>query len=96
MKLLLVIYSGSQPRLVPELFEKYEAGGYTQLGPAHGAGVTGKHAGTRAWPGDASVFFSIVKAERAGDLVAALRSRAEEMMPGERLHAAVLPTETFF
>ena len=96
MKLLLVIYSGSQSELVPDLFDKHHAGGYTQLGPGHGAGVTGKRAGSRAWPGDASVFFSIVPSERVNGLMNALRLRTTELAPGERLHAAVLPTETFF
>jgi hypothetical protein len=29
MKLLLIIYSGSRSRLVPELLEAHDAGGYT-------------------------------------------------------------------
>ncbi|HET9439851.1 MAG TPA: hypothetical protein VFO52_06755 [Longimicrobiales bacterium] len=96
MKLLLVIYSGSQSELVPELFDQHQAGGYTQLGPVHGAGATGKRAGSRAWPGNASVYFSIVPAERVDAFMDALRTQANKLVPGERLHAAVLPTETFF
>jgi hypothetical protein len=96
MKLLLVIYSGSQSELVPELLDQHQAGGYTELGPVHGAGRTGKRAGSRAWPGDASVFFSIVPSGRVDALLAALQKRSSELQSGERLHAAVLPTETFF
>ena len=96
MKLLLVIYSGSQSELVPELLDQHQAGGYTELGPVHGAGSTGKRAGSRAWPGDASVFFSIVPSGRVDALLAALQKRSSELESGERLHAAVLPTETFF
>ena len=96
MKLLLVIYSGSQSQLVPELFDKHQAGGYTELGPVHGAGATGKREGSRAWPGDASVYFSIVPAAQVDGLMDALRARSAALDPGERLHAAVLPTQTFF
>lgn len=96
MKLLLVIYSGSQSQLVPELFDAHDAGGYTQLGQAHGAGATGKHTGTRAWPGGAAVFFSIVPADRLPALLDAIQTKTKELHAGERLHAAVLPTETFF
>jgi hypothetical protein len=96
MKLLLIVYSGSASRLVPELLETHQAGGYTRLNPAFGAGETGRREGTRAWPGQADVFFSVVPSERVPELTAALRGEAEALGEGERLHVAVLPTETFF
>ncbi|HEX6559231.1 MAG TPA: hypothetical protein VF021_07195 [Longimicrobiales bacterium] len=96
MKLLLVIYSGSDSRLVPDLFDEHHAGGYTQVGPAHGAGRTGKYEGSRAWPGDAFVYFSVVPQERVDDLTDALQQAAATVEAPERLHVAVLPTETFF
>ncbi len=96
MKMLLVIYSGSDSQLVPALLDQHRAGGYTQVGPAHGAGHTGRDEGTRAWPGDASVYFSIVPQEQVADLVAALRDAADALESPERLHCAVLNTETFF
>jgi hypothetical protein len=96
MKLLLVIYSGGQSRLVPELFDQHHVGGYSQLSHVHGAGTTGRLSGSRAWPGDASVYFSVVPSERVDGLLNALRTRAQQLEPGERLHAAVMPTETFF
>jgi hypothetical protein len=95
MKLLLVIYSGADPRLVPALLDRHHAGGWTQLPPAHGVGSTGRREGTRAWPGDAALFFSVVPDERVEELLEALRSEAVRLGPGERLHAAVLPLETF-
>ena len=95
MKLLLVIYSGAHSRLVPDLLEAHEAGGYTEMCHAHGAGTTGPRVGTRAWPGDARLYFSITPAERAGDLVEAIGAEAGRLPPQERLHVAVLPTETF-
>jgi hypothetical protein len=39
---------------------------------------------------------SVVPAPTADDLVDALRREAEGLPSGERLHAAVVPTETFF
>lgn len=96
MKLLLVIYSGSDSRLVPALLDQYHAGGYTQVGPAHGAGRTGKYEGSRAWPGDASIYFSIIPHEQVDDLTRALQEAAAALEAPERLHAAVLPTEMFF
>jgi hypothetical protein len=96
MKLLLIVYSGSASRLVPELLEQHQAGGYTRLVQAQGAGETGRREGTRAWPGGADVFFTVVPAERVDELMAALRAESDRLAEGERLHAAVMPIENFF
>ncbi|HET9984540.1 MAG TPA: hypothetical protein VFQ38_13170 [Longimicrobiales bacterium] len=96
MKLVMIVYSGPDRRLVPALLDEHHAGGWTELSQAHGAGSTGRRDGSRAWPGDAAVYFSIVPAERADELSEALRDEAARRGAGERLHAAVLPIETFF
>ncbi|MGD8276890.1 MAG: hypothetical protein PVH00_02640 [Gemmatimonadota bacterium] len=96
MKLLLIIYSGSDRQLVPGLLDRYQAGGFSELPQVHGAGTTGRREGSRAWPGDASIYFSVVPAERADALTAAMKDAANNLPEGERLHAAILPTEDFF
>jgi hypothetical protein len=96
MKLLLIIYSGSDRHLVPGLLDQYDAGGFSEMPRVHGAGSTGRRAGTRAWPGDASIYFSVVPAERADALTAAMKQAADNLAEGERLHAAVMPIEEFF
>jgi hypothetical protein len=96
MKMLLIMYSGSRSRLVPDLLDAHGARGYTELAPAHGVGETGPRQGTRAWPGSATVYFSVVPADRVEPLTDALRHEAAALLAHERLHGAVLPTETFF
>ena len=95
MKMLLVIYSGSDPQLVPSRFDRHHAG-YTELCRAHGAGQTGRYEGTRAWPGDESLYFSVLPETQAGNVVSELKQLASELEMPERLHCAVLNTETFF
>lgn len=95
MKLLLVIYSGSDRQLVPSVFDRYHAGGYTEFDHAHGAGSTGKREGTRAWPGDASIYFSIVPAAHVAAMKTEFETAGSRLQDGERLHVAVLPIETF-
>jgi hypothetical protein len=95
MKLLLIIYSGPNPQLVPELLDRHDAGGYTELPPAHGAGTTGRRLGTRAWPGNASIVFSIVPDHEVDRLQASLRQEAASLSGDERLHCAVVPVESF-
>lgn len=90
------MYSGADSQWVPELLEHNGAQGYTELPRAHGAGSTGRREGTRAWPGNASIYFSVVPEDRAQELTALLRRRAKELPEAERLHVAVMPTEAFF
>lgn len=96
MKLLLITYSGTDAELIPDLLDRHHAGGYSELPNVHGAGSTGRREGTRAWPGDAFIYISLVPADRADDLMSAFRETADHLNEGERLHAAMLPVEDFF
>ncbi len=94
--MLIVVYSGPNPHRISSLLDSHHAGGYTEFRNAHGAGSTGRRDGSRAWPGDSTLFFSVVPADRSAELVATLRDEIPRLPTGERLHVAVLPTETFF
>ncbi len=96
MKMLIVVYSGSNPHRISSLLDSHHAGGYTEFRNAHGAGTTGKREGSRAWPGESTLFFSVVPADRSIELVEVLRNEGSQLRAGERVHVAVLPTETFF
>jgi hypothetical protein len=96
MKLLMMLYTGSTPHRVADVLDAHEAHGFTEIDRAHGRGTTGRVEGTRAWPGESSVFFSIVPDDRVTDLERALRALAIGAAPGERLHVAVVPVEHFF
>jgi len=96
MKLVMVVYSGSRPQTVTRLLESHAVRGWTEFGGAHGAGISGRRESSRAWPGDAAVFFSIVEAAHADELATALEAESVGLPDGERLHAAVMPVERFF
>lgn len=96
MKMLMVVYSGSAPQRISSLLDRHHAGGYTEFRNAHGAGSTGRRDGSRAWPGDSTLFLSVVPAQQSEELLTSLRAETERLPLGERLHVAVLPTETFF
>jgi len=78
------------------LLDSHHAGGYTEFRNVHGLGTTGRREGSRAWPGESTLFFSVVPADRSTELVEMLRGEASGLPSGERVHVAVLPTETFF
>jgi hypothetical protein len=96
MKMLMVVYSGATPNRVTSLLDRYHAGGYTEFRNARGAGSTGRRDGSRAWPGDSTLIVSVLPAQQADEVVETLRAETSQLPVGDRLHVAVLPTDTFF
>lgn len=95
MKLFLLSYAGADPDRIAARLDAEGVTGHTRLAPAHGHGLTGPREGTRAWPGEVTVFTTVVRAELAPRLVEALKAESDALPPGERLHVAALPVETF-
>lgn len=96
MRMFLLMYSGPSPRRVEEILERHDVHAWTTYEGGRGAGATGRHDGTRAWPGATALVMSVVPQANADRLAAALEQEAEALPPGERLHLAVLPIERFF
>ncbi|HLS47566.1 MAG TPA: hypothetical protein VK012_03545 [Gemmatimonadales bacterium] len=96
MKMLVVIYGGPRPELVPGILDAVGVSGWTQLAEGRGAGRSGRREGTRAWPGESDVFFSVADEAAVEAVTAALREQTAAAMPGERLHVAELAVERFF
>lgn len=96
MKMLMLVYSGPNPHRISSLLDRHHAGGYTEFRNAHGTGTTGRREGSRAWPGESTLWVSVLPAAQSDAVIDTLRAEAEALPPGERLHVAVLPAETFF
>jgi len=94
MKLLMLTYSGAEPSRISSLLDGAGVPGHTWFEGGHGHGLTGPRAGTRAWPGSVTVGFAVVDDDLAR--TAATHCRAAELPPGERLHVAVMPVDSFF
>jgi hypothetical protein len=96
MRMLVVIYGGPRRDLVPEILDRAGVSGWTQLAEGRGAGRSGRREGTRAWPGESEVYFSVADEAVIESVIAALRDGTADAVPGERLHVAELPVERFF
>jgi hypothetical protein len=92
--MLVLTYSGPDSGRASTLLDEAGAPGHTCLEDGRGHGLTGPRVGTRAWPGDVTVCFSVVD-DALADLVV-MRCRETQLPPGERLHLAVLPIDSFF
>lgn len=95
MKMLMLVYSGATPHAISSVLDAHHAG-YTEFGGVHGAGATGRREGTRAWPGESTMFVSVVPSAQTDAMLPELKAVAAGLPAGERLHVAVLPTESFF
>lgn len=54
MKLVLICCTGGRLEELRRPIDAHEVRGYTEIPEAFGSGATGKHLGTRAWPGRSS------------------------------------------
>ena len=96
MRLFFLSYAGADPGRIAARLDAEGVAGHTRLAPAHGHGLTGPREGTRAWPGEVTVFTTVVTDAQALPLAAALQAESRTLPPGERLHVAVMPVEEFF
>ena len=83
MKLLLILCSSERIEEVLEIIDSHEVHTFTQLDGLRGSGATGRHLGTRAFPGSVSMLFTAVPEPKAVELVAALRAFSQECSEGE-------------
>lgn len=95
MKMFWIIYAGPHPAHIAESLLSLGAPGYTEWPHAHGAGSHGRIEGTRAWPGEETVFAAVIPAERTQSLADGLATLQSKLVAGEHLHFAVLPVEQF-
>ncbi len=95
MRMLWIVYAGPSPGRVEEALQTLGAPGWTRLGAAHGAGTHGRVEGTRAWPGEETVFISVMSGTTAARVADGIGDVQAGLVPGERLHLAVLPVERF-
>lgn len=95
MRMFWIIYTGPRAARVTETLLAHGASGYTEFPHAQGAGAHGRIEGTRAWPGEETVITSVIPSDRAASVADGLTALQQMLVPGERLHFAVLPVETF-
>lgn len=93
MKLVLFLHVGPAGDRLHRVAEALGLAAHTDLGVVHGAGSSGRHEGSRAFPGDGRAMFAVVDDERADQLGADLARVRDGLPPDERLHAFILPVE---
>lgn len=93
MKMLMILCTSARLQDAQKIIDQHKVEGYSEILDVRGAGITGKHMGSRAWPGSSSIIFTVLEDAKAVELIAALKELAEQCAPEEGLRMFVLPVE---
>ena len=93
MKLVLVLCDTSRSQEIIKFLESHGATGYTEIPMVLGAGATGKHMDSRAWPGRGCMLFTLVEREKADGLIEALEEFHGSLEEGEGFRIFSLDAE---
>jgi len=93
MKLAVVTVDKERKGDVVEVFERAGVTGYSLIPSVLGSGQTGKHLGTRAFPGDNAMVLALVPAAQLEAVQDGLRALHEELRPGQGLMAFRMEAE---
>lgn len=94
MKMLIVIGPQSREREIRDALGKHGVRAFTEVPEVLGAGTTGAHLGTQAFPGRQTLVFSVVTDEQFTAAIEGLRALRASLYPDERLHAFSVPAES--
>jgi len=93
MKLAVVTVDKERKGDVVEVFERAAVTGYSLIPSVLGSGQTGKHLGTRAFPGDNAMVLALVPAAQLEAVQDGLRALQAELRPGQGLMAFRMEAE---
>jgi len=87
-RLLVIVVPAPRGAGVLALLGEHGVNAFTEIPEVSGSGQSGRHLGTRAFPGASSLIFTFVSAEKAAELATALRALGATFSPAEGgLHA---------
>jgi nitrogen regulatory protein PII len=93
MKMVMIICPDQRREEIRAVIEEHAVPAFSELKDVTGEGATGKHMGTRLWPGTSRLLFTVLDDEKKNELMAALHQCANHLYPGEGLRAFVMPVE---
>jgi len=93
MKMLMIVCPERNAEDIRELIGAYNVHSYSELHDVTGEGEKGKRFGTRVWPGKSVVIFTVVPERKKDELIEALKTCEQRLMPEESMRAFVLPVE---
>jgi hypothetical protein len=93
MRMLLILCSSSKLDEMRRLVDGHHLQGYTEIPNLQGSGDTGKHMGTRAWPGTSCLIFAALERDKADALIDDLEKLRATCTPEEGIRVLAMPAE---
>ncbi len=93
MKMLVVIGPRGREREIREALARHGARAFTEVPDVLGAGATGAHLDTQAFPGRQTLVFSVLKDAQLASALESLTAVKDALVADERLHVFGLPAE---
>lgn len=93
MKLLMIMAPTECLEDLQNLVKSHDVQSYTELPNLLGAGASGGHMGTRAFPGTSSIFMTIVEAPVAEKIAESIRSYCEQPETCNQVRVFAMPAE---
>lgn len=94
MKLLMIMVDSNHQEDVERILDAHAVPGYTELPNVLGKGKSGRKAGSRAFPGSNTLYFTAVDGTICQTLCAELKALDAKTGPEEGLTAFILDAET--
>lgn len=94
MKMLMIICPPERQEAVRDLLARHGLGAYSEIAGLKGEGKTGKKLGTRLFPEESVLIFTVIPESRQEELVAALKDFASKLYQAEGMKVFALPVET--
>jgi len=94
MKLLMIVVDANHKDDVEKILEDHQVPGFTELTNVLGKGQTGRKAGSRAFPGSSTLYFTAVDDTICKTLCTELKDLNERAGKEEGLFAFALQAET--
>ena len=90
--MLLILCAEQEVQALVQLLDDHpEVSGFTELQNLQGSGSSGRHLGTRAYPGTVSMIFTVGSEDAMNTLAADLRDFAERCRRGQGLRVFAMP-----
>lgn len=87
-QMLMILCADERVEELVRLLDSHpEVSGFTEIQGLQGSGATGRHLGTRAFPGTVSLLFTVGPQEAIAALAEDLRAFAARCRPGQGLRA---------
>jgi hypothetical protein len=85
LNMLMIVAESEHRERIESALVDHEALGFTEIPTVYGSGRTGPRLGSRAFPGQSSIIFTVGEEEKVSELIDAIHRSCAECRDGMRM-----------